>query len=172
MADSTFQRCRLLEDQPWGKYLAADTKSTRKSPFKSEPPQMLIYHWKSESKKVGSSQDTQEGSGSDQLLNFSALAKFSHVKTSWLQIFVYALVIMILGVLSSLVASWLLEYSTAESTPNSNSDFYLNCVLAEHERAIREFKQLEGLTSIDKSFTSKDIYHMITPQNICSAYEP
>jgi len=92
LAHTDYKRCRLLEKKVWQDYLVFSDEKLEL------PQQMLIYHF-SECKKKD-----------DKYLHierFNAFAKFSRLKITKSGIFIFALSVIILGSLGSLLANLL-----------------------------------------------------------------
>lgn len=88
---TTYDRCRILEDKLWDSYLCYNKDTQVKT-------KMLIYHWKTKSEK--------------NIEYFSAFARFMTRKVGLKEVMFVILCILVLGTISSLLATALTNIIT------------------------------------------------------------
>ena len=110
LAHDKYKRCRLLEKTSWSNYLI----------FKQQkltlPRQMLIYHFQQKKDKPTE--------------RYNAFAKFVRVQISFLTIILFITYLIVFGIWSSLIASFVIEYSKSESYSSTTGNrFLFYCIL-------------------------------------------
>jgi hypothetical protein len=101
LSHTEFKRCRVLEKDLWETYLREDGQVI------SLPEQMLIYHWREQSKR------DQSGVLSEYLENFSAFAKFSKTIVTKMTIIWFVLSVIALGAASGVIGNYIYSYFTS-----------------------------------------------------------
>lgn len=94
MANTNYERCRLLEGELWKKYL-----QTNKLHSIQKIPKMLIFHWKQAPKN--SEENNNSNENDKKIANFAAFAKFSYRRQSWFIISRSLLIAAILSILAN-----------------------------------------------------------------------
>ncbi len=105
-AHAKFDRCRLLEKELWNAYLNLEDDAGKKSKL---PHQMLIYHWK---ECASNPEKDKEASNSKEeyIEKFTAFAKFSKITASIKTVLTFAIIVVFLGMLSSIFGGWAQKY--------------------------------------------------------------
>lgn len=90
MSHADFHKVRLLEDNLWSKYLSGTAGGGLQH-------NSFIYHWR------------RIGLGDTDLGDYHALAKFRRMITGWWTISFYVVIILIIGIMGNLAASYIWE---------------------------------------------------------------
>ncbi|UZD95713.1 hypothetical protein LOY64_01480 [Pseudomonas corrugata] len=114
LSHTEFKRCRVLEKDLWETYLKENDEEI------NLPEQMLIYHWREQSKR-----DSSSGALIEYLENFSAFAKFSKTIVTGMTIVWFVISVILLGAISGISGNYIYSYLTSNdqsvACANTNS---------------------------------------------------
>ncbi|MCE1058102.1 hypothetical protein LU646_09420 [Pseudomonas alloputida] len=110
LSHTEFKRCRVLEKDLWETYLKENNEEI------NLPEQMLIYHWREQSKR------NSDGELLEHLENFSAFAKFSKTVITRATIFWFIISVLALGASSGIIGNYIYSYLTSSDQPVACAD--------------------------------------------------
>lgn len=125
MGNSKYDRCRLLEEDLWNKYLDIDSVKGQ--------DQMLIYHWKDKA-------ESEKG-----IDHFASFAKFTQRKVTGWDLLLIIVLIFVFGVGSSLLTNFIWSNGDSDVQCDTLALICDNSVKLEQPPADNSPKGLKGL---------------------------